>query len=36
VIVERFTEVPRTASGKLQAIVSLLSPAQRSTALGRA
>ncbi|HXO85411.1 MAG TPA: hypothetical protein VN803_07790 [Gemmatimonadales bacterium] len=36
VIVERVTEVPRTSSGKLQAIVSLLSPAQRATALGRA
>lgn len=36
VIIERVTEVPRTSSGKLQAIVSLLSPAQRSTALGRA
>lgn len=36
VIIERVTEVPRTSSGKLQAIVSLLSPTQRSTALGRA
>lgn len=35
VVVERVTEVPRTSSGKLQSIVSLLSPAQRSAALGR-
>ena len=36
VIIERVTEVPRTSSGKLQAIVSLLSPSQRSAALGQA
>jgi phenylacetate-CoA ligase len=36
VIVERVKEIPRTASGKLQAIVSLLSSTQRSAALGRA
>lgn len=36
VIIERVAEVPRTSSGKLQAIVSLLSPSQRSAALERA
>jgi phenylacetate-CoA ligase len=36
VVVERVTEVPRTATGKLRAIVSNLTPAQRAAALGRA
>jgi phenylacetate-CoA ligase len=36
VVIERVTEVPRTSNGKLQAIVSNLTPAQRAAALGRA
>ena len=36
VVVERVTEVPRTSSGKLQSIVSNLTPAERAAALGRA
>ena len=35
VVVERVTEVPRTSTGKLQAVVSNLTAAQRATALGR-
>ena len=36
VVVERVNEVPRTATGKLQTIISNLTAAQRATALGRA
>jgi phenylacetate-CoA ligase len=36
VIIERVKEIPRTSSGKLQTIVSMLSAAQRSAVLGRA
>jgi phenylacetate-CoA ligase len=33
--VERVVEVPRTANGKLRAVVSRLSAAERAAALGR-
>jgi phenylacetate-CoA ligase len=35
VLVERVVEVPRTANGKLRAVVSRLSAAERAAALGR-
>jgi hypothetical protein len=35
VLVERVPEVPRTANGKLRAVVSRLSPAERAAALER-
>jgi phenylacetate-CoA ligase len=35
VLIQRVTEVPRTASGKLRAVVSNLTAEQREAALGR-